>query len=352
MGLESATNAFEEKVYGFMYPKGALMTRLGFYTMLATEFAYGMGSKIDRSVPSASSRIDRLILDNRSNSSSEVPAENERMAIVTGANSGIGFETAKALGRAGYHTILACRNGESGKEAVERLQRQTGLDDRYEMVELDLASLQSVKQFVEAFRRRGKPVDVLVNNAGVMMCALGKTADGVETQFGTNHVGHFALTTGLQDCFHEGTRVIVLSSLAAFMVNTIDYDAIEDTARYSKTDNYAYSKLANILFAKALARKLPGVAVNMVHPGWVATNLSRHVGVNGIKSAVENALLIDPMAGALSSVYLALAPEAGGVTGKMYARAMPMGQHPAADDVAQQDKLWEYTEQLIARASK
>ncbi|KAJ1785721.1 hypothetical protein LPJ59_006082, partial [Coemansia sp. RSA 2399] len=165
MGLESATNAFEEKVYGFMYPKGALMTRVGFYTMLASEFVYGMGSKIDRSMPSASSRIDRLILDSRS-SSSDAAAENERLAIVTGANTGIGFETAKALGRAGYHTILACRNGESGKEAVERLQRQTGLEDRYEMVELDLASLQSIKQFVEAFKGRGKPVDVLVNNAG------------------------------------------------------------------------------------------------------------------------------------------------------------------------------------------
>ncbi|KAJ2560008.1 hypothetical protein EV175_000009 [Coemansia sp. RSA 1933] len=351
MGLESATNSFGKRVYNFSHTKGGLVSRAGFYTMLAGEFIYGLGSKVDRTVPSASSRIDRMVLDNRGTHGDDF-VENERMALVTGANSGIGFETAKALGRAGYHTILGCRNAEAGAEAVARLERQTGLEGRYECVALDLASLESIRGFVDAFKARGASLDILVANAGVMMCPLGKTADGVEMQFGTNHVGHFALTTWLKDSLSDDARVVVVASLGAFMVDAIDYDAIEDGAKYDRSENYAYSKLANILFANALARKVPGVAVNAVHPGWVATNLTRHVSTNGIKNAVENALLIDPMTGALSSIYLALAPEAKDISGKMFARMLPMMQHPAADDVAAQDKLWEYTENIIAKASK
>ncbi|KAJ1666867.1 hypothetical protein EV178_001951 [Coemansia sp. RSA 1646] len=353
MGLESAMNSFEAKVHTFSQPKSKLINRVGFYTMLTSELIYGLGSKIDRTVPSISSRVDRIVMDSRGSHGDEF-VENERMAIVTGANSGIGFETAKALGRAGYHTILACRNSEAGQETVERLQRQTGHEGRYEFVELDLASLQSVHKFVAEFKARGKALDVLVNNAGVMMCPYSKTKDGVEMQFGTNHVGHFALTTGLLDELKEAphARVVIVASLGAFMVQKIDYDAVADEAKYSRTENYAYSKLANVLFTTALARKAPGISVNAMHPGWVATNLSRHVSTNSIKNAFENALLIDPMTGALSSIYLALSPDAKDVSGEFYARALPMASHPIAGDVAEQDKLWEYTENLITKASK
>ncbi|KAI8319671.1 hypothetical protein GQ54DRAFT_238152, partial [Martensiomyces pterosporus] len=275
-----------------------------------------------------------------------------KVAIVTGANSGIGFETAKALGRAGFHTILACRSEESGKEALEILVRQTGLEDRFEIMKLDLSSLESVGAFVEEFKKRGTPLDVLVDNAGVMMCPYAKTKDGIEMQFGTNHVGHFALTMGLLDSLKaakQGARVVVVSSLAASFTQEIAYESIEKEEAYDKTGNYAVSKLANITFANTLARKLEGtgVAVNSLHPGSVATNLTRHVGTSSIQHAVESMLLLDVQAGALTSIYLALSPEVEGETGLFFSRCLQMDAHPKSLDVAEQDKLWEYTEKLI-----
>ncbi|KAJ2658326.1 Retinol dehydrogenase 14 [Coemansia sp. RSA 1200] len=359
MGLESLTNSVEGKISGYAQPKGKIAAMVGFYAMLTSDVVYGLGSKINRTMPSASSQVDKIVMDRR-RANGEGYVENEQMAVVTGANCGIGFETAKAIGRAGYHTILACRNEELGREAVERLERQTGLEGRFEFQELDLSSLASVRSFVDGFKARDKPLDILVNNAGVMMCPLGKTKDGIELQFGTNHVGHFALTTGLLDQLKQaknGARIVTVASLGAFMMCEIDYDALADDSRYDRTNSYGYSKLANILFSTALARKLQGTGVtsNVVHPGVVATNLTRHVGSSRIasfKNSAERALFVDPMAGALSSIYLALSPDAEGVTGQMYARALPMTMHPAAESIEMQDKLWDYTENVIAKSSQ
>ncbi|KAI9500333.1 short-chain dehydrogenase/reductase SDR [Coemansia spiralis] len=299
-----------------------------------------------------------MILDNKEDASNNNAKSNEeKVAVVTGANSGIGYETAKALGRAGFHTILACRNEQLGQEAVERLVRQTGLEDRYEFAHLDLASLESVRKFVDDFKARGCPLDVLVNNAGVMVCPYGRTKDDIELQFGTNHVGHFVLTTGLLDCLkqaQDGARVIVLSSLGASMAPQIDYEMIEDESKYNRIVNYGISKLANQLFATALARKLEGtnVTVNISNPGTVATNLTRHVGTSWIQGVVEKTFLNDPLTGALTSICLALSPEVKGVSGKYYSKALPCNPHPNALDVNAQDRLWSYTEDLIARATK
>ncbi|KAJ2161021.1 Retinol dehydrogenase 13 [Coemansia sp. RSA 552] len=353
MGIASFVNWFQGTVSDRVLRhdnKAAQM--LGFTPVWASDLLFCILNKFDVSGPSARSRIDRLVVDAGRDGANE-----HKLAIVTGANSGIGYETAKAIGRAGYKTILACRNEELGLQAVQLLERQTGLVDRYEFRQLDLASLDSIDKFVADIKAREEGVDLLVNNAGVMACPLSKTEDGLEMQFGVNHVGHFALTVGLLDKLREAARVINVSSLAAFMCGAIDYDALEDDNKYEAWTEYAYSKLANILFTQALARRLEGkkVTANSLHPGSVATDLTRHVGLGGrsrVQAAIEGALLDDVHTGSLTSIFLALSPDVEGQTGQFYARAMARAPHPAADNVAAQDRLWEYTESVISKARK
>ncbi|KAJ1828640.1 hypothetical protein LPJ70_007202 [Coemansia sp. RSA 2708] len=331
----------------------ALVQYYGFAPTWAGDFVFGFLNKFDVTCPSASSRIDRMVLESRAQSEHNAVRNEEKLAIVTGANCGIGFETAKALGRAGFHVVMGCRNVKLGTEAVLRLERQTGLTGRFELVHLDLASLESVDAFVKNVRARGTPVDVLVNNAGVMACPAAKTRDAIELQFGTNHVGHFALTMGLVDQLKQakdGARVVVVSSIAAFLQRSISYAQIEQAQLYHRWQNYGISKLANLLFATALARRLEGsgVAVNALHPGTIATGLHRHVSSSSLGLLVQNAVLDSAPTGALTSIYLALSPEVQGVSGQLYARSLPREMHPIGYDVQAQDELWAYTKKLIA----
>ncbi|KAJ2739314.1 Retinol dehydrogenase 14, partial [Coemansia sp. BCRC 34301] len=223
--------------------------------------------------------------------------------------------------------------------------------DRFEVMALDLASLESVRSFIEHFKARDCTLDVLVNNAGVA-CPYNQTKDGIEMQFGTNHVGHFALTLGLLDCLKrstDGSRVVVVSSMAAYMVACISYDGIEQKDKFFSMRNYALSKLANMTFAKTLAGRLcgSGVSVNAVNPGAVATNLSRHGASHRYQRAILGAMFLDPPTGAICSIYAALSPDADGVSGVFYSRCLPMGMHPMALDKMEQDKLWAYTASLV-----
>ncbi|ORX71164.1 retinol dehydrogenase 14-like protein [Linderina pennispora] len=279
-------------------------------------------------------------MDHR-NAHKDDDASVQKIAIVTGANSGIGFVTASALARAGYHIILACRNPDLAQEALDTLKRQTGLET-FEIMQLDLASLESVSNFVKQFKAKYETLDILVNNAGVMMCPYSQTKDGIEMQFGTNHIGHFALTTQLLDNLKAakgGARIVVVASLEA---------------KYDRNNNYAMAKLANIMFSNALARRLEGtnVTVNSLHPGSIKTNLTRHVGTGAVMDTLTKALFIDAQAGALTSIYLALSPEVEGVSGKYFARCGEANPHAKALDEAEQDKLWEYSEKLVAEKSK
>ncbi|KAJ2450065.1 hypothetical protein EV183_004522 [Coemansia sp. RSA 2336] len=325
----------------------------GFPVIWAGDFIFGVLNKLDVSQPSSRSRIDRIILD--AHKQADAPNE-QKLAIVTGANSGIGYETAKALGRAGYRTILACRNPQLGAEAIQRLERQTGLLDRFEFKQLDLASFASIDGFVKEVVSRGTSIDVLVNNAGVMACPLSKTAENIEMQFGTNHVGHFILTMGLLKQLKQApsARIVVVSSIASFLQSEIDYTRIEQDAKYHHWSNYGVSKLANLLFTTKLARMLEGtnVTVNAVHPGTVFTPLHRHVSSNSLGIMAQKLILDDVFTGALTSIYLALSPEVQGQSGLFYARGILRDIHPNAQDQQAQDKLWEYTENLIAKCRK
>ncbi|KAJ2899965.1 Retinol dehydrogenase 13 [Coemansia aciculifera] len=355
MGLDSGANSLQSSIIGNTLGRNRVTQALCATSIVATDIGYAMISKLVKSTSASStaSRIDRIIMDSRNRSESNKVPNEQKTAVVTGANSGIGFETAKALGRAGYHTILACRNTEHGKKAVERLEQLTGLSSQFEFVALDLASLESVCSFIEHFKKRDCALDILVNNAGVA-CPYGQTIDGIEMQFGTNHVGHFALTLGLLDSLKraaDGARIVIVSSMAAYMVARISYDGIEQKEKFFSMRNYALSKLANMTFAKALAARLhgSGVSVNAVNPGAVATNLSRHGASHRYQQAILSAMFLDPPTGAICSIYAALSPDLDGVSGVFYSRCLPMDMHPMALDTAEQGKLWTYTEKLIAK---
>ncbi|KAJ1953174.1 hypothetical protein GGI12_006069, partial [Dipsacomyces acuminosporus] len=162
----------------------------------------------------------------------------------------------------------------------------------------------------------------------------------IEMQFGTNHVGHFALTLGLLDSLKaakQEARIVVVSSMAAFFVQNIEYDRIEKKESYDKMGNYSLAKLANLTFANTLARKLKdtNVTVNTVHPGTVSTNITRHVGVRSLQNSFEKLIFLNIHAGSVTSIYAVLSPDVEGQS-----------------DLDEQDKLWEYTEKLIAEKTK
>ena len=203
----------------------------------------------------------------------QLPDQTGRTFVVTGANSGLGLETTRALAGAGGHVVMAVRDTAKGESAARSVEGST------EVAQLDLADLTSVRAFAAAWDR---PVDALVNNAGIMMVPQGRTADGFESQLGTNHLGHFALTNLLLP--HVIDRVVTVSSLLhqGPPMDLGDSEHLDLTSRYNPTRAYQRSKLANLLFTGELARRLSGssrqVRATAAHPGYSATNLQSHHG--------------------------------------------------------------------------
>ena len=209
----------------------------------------------------------------------------DKYVIVTGGNSGLGFESSRALAEYGAHVVIACRNPKLGNEAVEKIKAKHPDADVTTMV-LDLASLASVDQFVQEYKATNKPIHILLNNAGVMACPKSFTTDGHEMQFGVNHLGHFALTLKLMDVIQASStttapaRIINLSSIGHYLVNPsmgIRLDDLKGEKNYDIWERYSSSKLANILFTKELQRRYPNILSVAVHPGMIMdTNLGRH----------------------------------------------------------------------------
>jgi NAD(P)-dependent dehydrogenase (short-subunit alcohol dehydrogenase family) len=211
----------------------------------------------------------------------DMPGQQGRTIVITGANTGVGFETAKVLARQGAAIVLACRNPERAAQAAERIWAEAPQAD-VQAITLDLASLASVRAAAAELRSRCQRIDVLINNAGVMWAPKGQTADGFETHFGTNHLGHFAFTGLVLDLLLPvvGSRVVVLSS-PAHRAGDIDFDDLSYDRHYRKIAAYSRSKLANLLFAQALQARLaqahvPTIAV-AAHPGGARTELNRHM---------------------------------------------------------------------------
>jgi NAD(P)-dependent dehydrogenase (short-subunit alcohol dehydrogenase family) len=290
----------------------------------------------------------------------DMTRQDGRTAVVTGANSGLGLVTARELARAGAHVVLACRNTGKGEDA-QRTITSAAPEAEVEVAKLDLADLGSVRAFAERFRAEHGGLDLLVNNAGLMAPPRRLTKDGFELQVGTNHLGHFALT-GLLIGAIEGrddARVVTVSS-PAHRVGKINFDDLHGERRYFRWRAYGQSKLANLLFAFELDRRLrahgSGVRSVAAHPGYAATNLQSAAApkVDRLVMAVGNRVLAqsDEM-GALPILYAATYPGLEGGTyigpdgpGEQRGYPKPVGSSTAARDEAVAARLWSVSEEL------
>ena len=295
----------------------------------------------------------------------DVPDLSGTRAVVTGANSGLGFETARALARNGARVVMACRSTDRGADAAAEIREESPAGS-LAVRELDLADLESVRAFAGGVADEEGDLDLLVNNAGVMAIPRRETADGFERQFGVNHLGHFALAGRLLDCLAgsgDEARVVTVSS-GMHRRGTVDFDDLQGEQSYDEWDAYAQSKLANLLFAFELQRRLDaaGLAVRSVgaHPGYADTALQfRGPEMSGSTvlrwmRKVANALLAQPAErGALPILYAATAPDVvgGGYYGPggfMEMRGSPerVEASDRARDGATAERLWRVSERL------
>jgi NAD(P)-dependent dehydrogenase (short-subunit alcohol dehydrogenase family) len=288
----------------------------------------------------------------------DIPDQTGRTAIITGANTGLGFETAAALASRGAHVVLAVRNLEKGKQAAASITAATPGAD-VALQELDLTSLESVRAAAAQLRSDHDRIDLLINNAGVMYTPKSTTKDGFELQFGTNHLGHFALTGLLLDRLLpvDGSRVVTVSSMGHRIRAAIHFDDLQWERRYSRVGAYGQSKLANLLFTYELQRRLAPRGTTIAaaaHPGGSNTELMRNMPRPLVVAADLLAPVFqDAALGALPTLRAATEP---GVHGGQYFGPGGVGQvrgYPKvvassaqSHDVELQRRLWTVSEEL------
>lgn len=294
----------------------------------------------------------------------DIPDQSGKNFIITGANSGLGLSTTKGLAAHGATVIMACRSQEKADEASDEVRKEYP-DANLEIMLLDLSSFESIKQFAESFKAKYSQLHGLLNNAGIMQPPFRKTEDGLELQMGINHFGHYLLTGLLLDTIKStpGARVVLQSSGAHALTKGINFEDINNEEKYSRTNVYAQSKLANLLFANELDRKfkshnIDAIAVG-VHPGYTATNLQSSgpaVGGSSMFSRiykVTNLLFAQNVdKGALPLLYAAVGPDVKGGDfigpgGFRSLRGHPKrvkAKNTAYNDEAAQ-KLWEISEE-------
>jgi NAD(P)-dependent dehydrogenase (short-subunit alcohol dehydrogenase family) len=287
-----------------------------------------------------------------------IPDQTGRTAVITGANTGLGYETAAALAAKGAHVVLAVRNLDKGKEAADHItHRSPGAN--VSLQELDLTSLESVRAAAEQLKSTYDAIDLLINNAGVMMTPKSTTKDGFELQFGTNHLGHFALTGLLLDrvLAAQGSRIVTISRQGHRFARTgIRFDDLQWERSYSRVGAYGQSKLANLMFTYELQRRLIGTntIAAAAHPGGSNTELARNlpVAVRGLATVLAP-LMQGPEMGALPTLRAATDP---GVLGGQYfgpdgfgeQRGYPkvVASSQASHDTAAQRRLWAVSAEL------
>ncbi|MET4431083.1 NAD(P)-dependent dehydrogenase (short-subunit alcohol dehydrogenase family) [Mycolicibacterium sp. 624] len=290
----------------------------------------------------------------------DVPSQEGRVAIVTGSNTGLGFHTARVLAEHGARVVLAVRNTDKGRDAaVEIAKTAPGAD--VTVHELDLGSLASVRDAAEKLKATYPLIDLLINNAGVMYPPKQTTKDGFELQFGTNHLGHFAFTGLLLDHILpvEGSRVVVVASMAHNIRAGIHFDDLQSKRSYNRVSAYGQSKLANLMFAYDLQRRLAAKNAQTIavaaHPGLSNTELMRHIPGANLPGVMKAAGLVtnSPAMGALATLRAATDPAVKG--GQYYGpdgfqelRGYPVLVKSSAQshDKTIQDKLWTVSEEL------
>ena len=299
-----------------------------------------------------------------------------RRVIVTGANSGIGFITAKQLAKQGASVTLACRKEAEGQACADEIRAEAPGAD-LEVRKLDLGDLASVRAFAEQYLAEHDSLHILINNAGIMNTPQRKTVDGFESQIGVNHLGHFLLTELLLDLLKKSapSRVVVVSSCyhdkAMGREGFIDIEDLHfDKREYDGWTSYAQSKLANVLHAKALAKRLEGTGVTAVslHPGWVRTRLIRNSMPTWMQDVVLRPFLnmmgmVEPWEGAQTSIYAAVADDVGQHAGAYYSQTgtyrdksknrggWPLeSPNPNAHDDEMAERLYERSRKLVGLA--
>ncbi|HUF83331.1 MAG TPA: SDR family oxidoreductase [Acidimicrobiia bacterium] len=281
-----------------------------------------------------------------------------KVVVITGGNTGIGKEAAVGLARAGATVVITSRNAERGEAALQDVQERSGRTD-VSVMDLDLASFASIRRFATELLDRYDHLDVLLNNAGLVLSERTETEQGFETTFGVNHLGHFLLTQLLLDRLEAnpgGARVVNVSSVAHKGARRgLDFDDLQSRRGYSAMNVYGKSKLANIYFTRELARRVGnGVTANAVHPGFVRSEFARG-GDTGILYSVGVRLgapfAISPEKGARTLVYLASSPEVDGVTGGYFYKCAPASISRAAQDDDAARRLWDVSEELIKSAA-
>ncbi|KAI8641290.1 hypothetical protein BD408DRAFT_310144, partial [Parasitella parasitica] len=290
-----------------------------------------------------------------------------KVVIVTGSNSGIGLETARVLSSVGAKVIIPCRTLAKSNGAIDEIKKTVPQADLIPM-QLDLSDLSSIKAFAIEFLLLDLPLNILINNAGIMACPKSFTKDGFETQFGVNHLGHFYLTKLLTEKLTSSapSRVVIVSSSGNSQLlgsSGIDFDNLSAEKKYSPANAYGQSKLANILYAKELQRWFDAedmdVTVTSLHPGNVQSNLARHVSVSmafdmicnmrNCKTSLEQILNRKTVqVGASTNVYCAVSPDVE--KGKFYSDNA-VNENLLNEQVNNQDmakRLWDISEKLLA----
>ncbi len=270
-----------------------------------------------------------------------------RTMLVTGCNSGLGRETSRVLALRGARVIGTGRTVESARDGL------AGLGDAHLALACELSDPASVRACIDAVIRDGARLDALICNAGIMALPKLRQAHGIELQFFTNHIGHFLLVNGLLDRLAPQGRVVVVASNAHRRAPAagIDFDNLSGQRGYVPWKAYGRSKLANILFTKELARRLTdGRTANTLHPGVIATKLSRSMGaLPRVALAIAGPLVLkDEAQGAATQVFLATNPSVAGVTGQYFSHCQRAEPEPIANDMALAARLWQESERIVA----
>lgn len=277
-----------------------------------------------------------------------------KTCVITGATSGIGLATAAALAERGFRLVLLARSPARAEAALEAIARRAPAA-RIEVEPVELASLRSIAEAAPRILARCPRIDVLLNNAGVVLLRRETSVDGYERTFAVNHLAYFALTNLLRERLvaTPGARIVSVASEAHRFGGALDFDDLQSERRYRGLAVYGRSKLCNILWTRELARRLAGTGVtaNCCHPGGVATRLGQTdaAWTRALARAI-GWFLLTPEQGARTSVYLATAPGLGSVSGRYFAKERELRPSRAARDDGAARRLWEVSETLVARA--
>ncbi|KAK0054882.1 retinol dehydrogenase 12 [Biomphalaria pfeifferi] len=277
-----------------------------------------------------------------------------KTVLITGANTGIGKETAKEMARRGGRVIMACRDLDKANQAKDEIIKETE-NHKIFVHKLDLASFKSIREFCKTFNATEERLDILINNAGIMMCPKLKTEDGLEMQIGVNHFGHFLLTNLLLDKLKQcsPSRIVIVSSLM-HMLGQMNFDDLNSERNYGAVRAYSQSKLANMLHVRALMKRLEGtgVTVNGLHPGSVDTELQRHFKIFSwtifkiLLKPIKIYFFKNAFKGAQTTIYAALDSSLETVSGKYFSDCKPASASKLSFNDEDAERLWQISEKI------